>query len=118
MITPLGEFDFATPLCSTRHNRFISARCGLMGLRVNMDLPVAIAILLAYGASCVATFKGIGEVYFESISMFTFFLLLGRFFEQRAAVRPAKTPATCINSFLPRRCCSMMAKSGKSPPKV
>ncbi|MGB0895585.1 MAG: heavy metal translocating P-type ATPase, partial [Parashewanella sp.] len=35
-------------------------------------------------ASCIATVKGTGEVYFESVSMFTFFLLLGRYFEQKA----------------------------------
>ncbi len=48
-----------------------------------MDVPVALAIGLAYVASFVATFTQTGDVYFESISMFTFFLLLGRYLEMR-----------------------------------
>ncbi len=48
-----------------------------------MDLPVALAIGLAWLASCWATVSSTGEVYFDSIAMFTFFLLLGRFLEQR-----------------------------------
>ncbi len=52
-----------------------------------MDLPVAIAIGLAWLASCWATVRGSGQVYFDSVVMFTFFLLLGRFLEQRARRR-------------------------------
>lgn len=52
-----------------------------------MDVPVALAIGLAYLASVWATFTGGGEVYFESVSMFAFFLLLGRHIEQRARHR-------------------------------
>lgn len=48
-----------------------------------MDVPVALALSLAYLASAYATFSGHGEVYFDSIAMFTFFLLLGRYLEQR-----------------------------------
>ena len=48
-----------------------------------MDVPVALAITLAYSASLWATLRGGGEVYFDSITMFSFFLLLGRFAEQR-----------------------------------
>ncbi len=52
-----------------------------------MDVPVALAIGLAYLASVFATVTGTGEVYFESVSMFTFFLLLGRYVELRARHR-------------------------------
>lgn len=52
-----------------------------------MDVPVALAIGLAYLASAWATVTSSGEVYFESVSMFTFFLLLGRYIEQRARHR-------------------------------
>lgn len=48
-----------------------------------MDVPVSLALSLAYLASAYATFSGHGEVYFDSIAMFTFFLLLGRYLEQR-----------------------------------
>lgn len=48
-----------------------------------MDLPVALAIGLAFAASCLATLKGNGAVYFDSVVMFTFLLLLARFIEKR-----------------------------------
>lgn len=56
-----------------------------------MDLPVALAIGLAWLASAWATFTGTGQVYFDSVVMFTFFLLLGRFLERRVRQRHAMT---------------------------
>ncbi|MFC1578796.1 heavy metal translocating P-type ATPase [Pseudomonadota bacterium] len=56
-----------------------------------MDLPVALAIGLAWLASAWATVSGSGQVYFDSVVMFTFFLLLGRFLEQRVRLRNALT---------------------------
>jgi Cu2+-exporting ATPase len=49
-----------------------------------MDVPVALAMGLAYVGSVYATVRGTGEIYFESVSMFAFFLLLGRYIEMRA----------------------------------
>lgn len=49
-----------------------------------MDIPVSIAIGGAYLASLWATFFSRGEVYYDSVSMFTFFLLTGRYLELRA----------------------------------
>ncbi|MHA7817094.1 MAG: heavy metal translocating P-type ATPase [Pseudohaliea sp.] len=54
-----------------------------------MDLPVALAIGLAFGASVYATITASGEVYFDSVVMFTFFLLLARFAEKRLRYRDA-----------------------------
>ncbi|EAQ99392.1 heavy metal translocating P-type ATPase [Congregibacter litoralis] len=54
-----------------------------------MDLPVALAIGLAYCASAFATFSGSGAVYFDSVVMFTFLLLLARFLEKRLRYRDA-----------------------------
>lgn len=51
---------------------------------LNMDVPVCIAIYGAYAASIHATLSNSGEVYFESISMFTFLLLIGKYLEFRA----------------------------------
>jgi Cu2+-exporting ATPase len=48
-----------------------------------MDVPVALAIGGAYAASALATLRGTGTVYFDSVCMFTFFLGLGRFLEMR-----------------------------------
>lgn len=52
-----------------------------------MDVPVALAVGLGYGASAWATLTEQGEVYFESIAMFVFFLLLGRYLEFRSRTR-------------------------------
>ncbi len=56
-----------------------------------MDLPVALAIGLAWLASAWATLSGTGQVYFDSVVMFTFFLLLARFLELRVRQRNAST---------------------------
>lgn len=63
---------------------FIGAWRGLRMKSPGMDLPVAIAIGLAYSASIRATITGVGEVYFDSVTMFTFLLLAGRYLELRA----------------------------------
>lgn len=57
---------------------------------LGMDVPVAIAIGGAWIASAWATFTGTGEVYFDSVCMFTFFLLCGRYLEARARRRSAR----------------------------
>ncbi|MBK1885794.1 heavy metal translocating P-type ATPase [Marinobacter sp. DY40_1A1] len=58
---------------------------------LTMDVPVAIAIGLAYMASAWVTVMGGEEVYFESVCMFTFFLLLGRYIEVQARYRAGLT---------------------------
>ncbi len=55
-------------------------RC-LSAQQVNMDVPVALAILLTFASSVGAMLTGSGEVYFDSISMFVFLLLGTRFLE-------------------------------------
>mgnify|MGYP001820324918 CR=1 FL=1 len=49
--------------------------------RPGMDVPVALAIGLAFLASCYNFFRGGGEVWFDSVVMFIFFLSLGRHME-------------------------------------
>ncbi len=76
---------FAAPVALYSAQPFyFSAIRALLSKNINMDVPVSIAIGGAFISSCVATYQGTGEVYFESVSMFTFFLLLGRYFEQKA----------------------------------
>jgi P-type Cu2+ transporter len=59
--------------------------------RPGMDVPVSIAIGGAWLASSWHTLIGAGEVYFESVTMFTFFLLLGRYLEMSARHRAGDT---------------------------
>jgi len=64
--------------------------------RLSMDVPVSIAIILAFSASSWATLSQQGEVYFESVSMFTFLLLVGKFLEFRARARAAEVSANLL----------------------
>lgn len=63
---------------------FSSAWRDLRRRRFGMDVPVSLAIGIAFSASVWATVTGQGEVYFDSVSMFTFFLLTGRYLEMAA----------------------------------
>ena len=57
--------------------------------RIGMDVPVALGVLVAFGASTAATFGGGGEVWYDSVTMFVFFLLSGRLLELRLRDRTA-----------------------------
>lgn len=63
---------------------FRSAWRDLKLRRVGMDVPVALGVGAAFVASCWATLMQSGEVYFDSVTMFVFFLLGGRFLEMTA----------------------------------
>lgn len=60
---------------------FLSAWRDLKSKHLGMDVPVSLAIGGAFTASVWATITQQGEVYFDSVSMFTFFLLAGRYLE-------------------------------------
>jgi Cu2+-exporting ATPase len=79
------SFILAIPIVSYGAFPFyIGAMNALKLKRLSMDVPVSIAIILAFSASAWATITEQGEVYFESVSMFTFLLLIGKFLEFRA----------------------------------
>jgi Cu2+-exporting ATPase len=81
---------FATPVMLYSALPFyINAWRSLRSRTLGMDVPVSIAMIFAYFASLVATVTEQGEVFFESISMFAFFLLVGRFLEMRARRKAA-----------------------------
>jgi Cu2+-exporting ATPase len=66
---------------------FLGAWRELRARRAGMDVPVALGIAVAFGASLWATLRGGGEVYFDSVTMFVFLLLAGRFLELEARHR-------------------------------
>ncbi len=55
--------------------------------RAGMDVPVSLAISGGFLASVWATVTGSGHVYYDSVTMFTFFLLVGRYLEMVARHR-------------------------------
>ncbi len=60
---------------------FASAWRDLRLGRVGMDLPVALGVGTAFAASVWATLTASGAVYFDSLTMFVFLLLGGRYLE-------------------------------------
>lgn len=72
---------------------YLGAIKALSARTVNMDVPVTLAVFGTYGAGLQATFTESGEVYFESICMFIFLLLLSRFLEHRSRHRAAEISA-------------------------
>ncbi len=59
--------------------------------RTGMDVPVSLGILIAFAGSAWATASGEGDVYYDSVVMFVFFLLTARYFELVARKRAAET---------------------------
>ena len=69
--------------------------------RVSMDLPVALGMLITFVVSSMGTFEPAGifgaEVYFDSFTMFVFFLLTGRWLELRLRDRTAGALEALMN---------------------
>ncbi|WP_394197374.1 heavy metal translocating P-type ATPase [Litoreibacter albidus] len=92
---------------------FVSALSVLRVWRVNMEVPISLAILLASGLSLYETMAGGENAYFDAALSLTFFLLIGRYLDHRtrAAARSAaqelaalEVPsATCIRDGAPVR---------------
>ncbi|MCC6880304.1 MAG: heavy metal translocating P-type ATPase [Rhodocyclaceae bacterium] len=73
--------------------------------RVGMDVPVALGIGTAFAASLWATLAGTGEVYFDSVTMFVFLLLGGRYLEMLArheSVRAIERVGRALPAFAER----------------
>ncbi|MFN6960958.1 MAG: heavy metal translocating P-type ATPase [Rhodocyclaceae bacterium] len=84
---------------------FTSAWRDLKLRRLGMDVPVALGIGSAFAASVWATLTATGEVYFDSVTMFVFFLLTGRYLEMMArqkATRGVEALARAIPAFAER----------------
>jgi len=66
-----GRVFFKSALMSTRVRR------------LNMDVPISLAVILAIGISLYETTRGGEHAYFDAAVMLLFFLLIGRFFDAR-----------------------------------
>jgi Cu2+-exporting ATPase len=68
-----------------------SALSALSAGRLNMDVPISLALILACGMSLYETAMGGRHAYFDAALSLTFFLLLGRYLDHRtrAAARSA-----------------------------
>jgi P-type Cu2+ transporter len=66
---------------------FSSAWQALKRRRLNMDVPISLAILLSATMSLYQTIKGTDQVYFDASVTLLFFLLIGRYLDQRVRTR-------------------------------
>jgi Cu2+-exporting ATPase len=63
---------------------FVSAINSLKARVPNMDIPIAMAIILASAVSLLETIRGGKIIYFDSAVMLVFFLLIGRYLDLKA----------------------------------
>jgi Cu2+-exporting ATPase len=57
---------------------------------LHMDVPIAIGILVAFSWGAANTIRDRGEVYFDSVTVLIFFLLVGRWLQRRQQRRAAR----------------------------
>lgn len=69
---------------------FRGAWNGLSLGRLNIDLPISLAVAGAFVLSSWNTIRGAGAVYFDSVVMFVFFILLGRYLQSYIRSRMGK----------------------------
>src|SRR5690606_18271786 len=77
-------FAFSLPvLLYSAQVFFVSAYKGLRSKVLNMDVPIALGILALFLRSAVDILFDLGSGYLDSLTGLLFFLLLGKFFQQR-----------------------------------
>jgi Cu2+-exporting ATPase len=84
----------------------------LKARRLGMDVPVALALLLAWLPSVYNTLRATGEVYFDSVGMFIFFLCAGRFVEMSVRHRSLDSSEALARS-LPAQVTRLLAGGGR-----
>ncbi len=62
---------------------FISAYKGIKSKILNIDVPIALGILVLFLRSVIEVVLDLGTGFFDSLTGLVFFLLLGKFFQQR-----------------------------------
>jgi len=77
---------------------FFNAWAALRVGKLNMDVPISLAILLAAGMSLYETFNSGEHAYFDAALSLTFFLLIGRYMDHRtrSAARSAAKELTAL----------------------
>ncbi|MEZ5937258.1 MAG: heavy metal translocating P-type ATPase [Hyphomonadaceae bacterium] len=74
----------ATPVVAFSGRPFFeSAYASIKARRLNMDMPITLAVVLAIGMSFYETLKNGPHAYFDAACTLIFFLLIGRFLDAR-----------------------------------
>lgn len=66
---------------------FTSAWHGLRKGYLNIDVPVALGILVLFGWSCYEILSGLGSGYMDSLAGLVFFLLIGKWYQSKTYER-------------------------------
>lgn len=75
---------FAIPVVVySARDYFISAFKSLRSRMLNIDVPIALGILVLFVRSCYEIISNTGTGFFDSLAGLVFFLLLGKFFQQK-----------------------------------
>ena len=77
-------FVFSLPVVFySAQDYFISAIKGLQSKLLNIDVPIALGVLVLFIRSTAEIVFDLGTGFFDSLTGLVFFLLLGRFFQQK-----------------------------------
>ena len=82
---------------------FRGAMAAIRTRTANLDLPIAVALLIGGVAGLVNTVLGRGEIYFDSLNVLVFLLLVGRFIQHRQHRRAAEAVGL-MASLVPAAC--------------
>lgn len=101
---------------------FASAFAALRAGRANMDVPISIGVALASAMSLVETISGGEHAYFDSAITLLFFLLVGRYLDERVRGRARSAvehlvalQSTTVNVVAPDGALRPMAASAVPP---
>ncbi|MEW6765830.1 MAG: heavy metal translocating P-type ATPase [Pseudomonadota bacterium] len=83
---------------------FVGAWRDLKNRRLGMDVPVVLGLVTAWGGSLWATIVGDVDVYFDSIGMFIFFVLLARVVELKGRMAAADVLDRLMKVIPPTAC--------------
>ena len=93
---------------------FSGAYRALRDRRLDMNVTVGLALSAAFGASLVRTIAGHGDLYFDTATMFVWFLTLGRYLESRTRARAGER----LRLLAGRRALTAQRRSGSGVEQV
>ncbi|MEM9962951.1 MAG: heavy metal translocating P-type ATPase [Pseudomonadota bacterium] len=89
---------------------FRSAKAALTAGRLNMDVPISLAVILAAGTSLYETAQSGAHAYFDAGISLVFFLLIGRYLDHRS--RALARSAAAELASLSARSASLLTADG------